>query len=73
MSKERANLELLREIRKSRGKTQAEVAEAIGYKSKSCYCSMEVGLYAIDTGTANKIADFLNMTDLEKLAVFFPD
>lgn len=36
MSKERANLELLREIRKSRGKTQAEVSEAIGYKSKSC-------------------------------------
>ena len=53
--------------------TQAEVAKAIGYKSKSCYCSMEVGLYAIDTGTANKIADFLHMTDLEKLAVFFPD
>lgn len=73
MSKERANLELLRQIRKDRGKTQGDVAEALGYKSKSCYCSMEIGLYTIDTGTANKIANFLNMTDLEKLAVFFPD
>lgn len=66
------NLELLRDIRRSKGRTQQDVGEALGYKSKSTYCSMELGTYAIDVGVADKIAQYLEMTDQEILAVFFP-
>jgi transcriptional regulator with XRE-family HTH domain len=67
-----ADLELLREIRRSRGKTQGDVGQALGYKSKSSYAMMELGTYAIDVGVANGIAEYLEMTDREVLAVFFP-
>ncbi len=67
------NLELLREIRKDKGMTQQDMADAIGYTSKSAYCQMETGTSRISAETANKIAKALTMTDEQKLAVFFPD
>lgn len=65
------NRELLKEIRLQRGKTQGEVAAAIGYKAKSAYCSIETGVNGVSTETAAKIATALNMSDDEKILVFF--
>ena len=67
-----ADLELLRELRRSRNKTQWDVGQALGYKSKSSYAMMELGQYEIDVKTANGIAEYLNFSDREVLAVFFP-
>ncbi len=67
------NLELLRDIRKSKGITQEQMAEYLGYKSKSAYCNLETGLVKISTEAANKIAAKLGMTAEQKLAVFLPD
>lgn len=67
------NLELLREIRKSKGVTQEQMAEYLGYKSKSAYFNLETGIVKISTEAANKIAAKLEMTAEQKLAVFLPD
>lgn len=67
------NLELLRNIRIARKVRQAEIAFALGYKSKSAYCSMETGVHGIRADQIPVIAKCLSMTDEEKLAVFFPD
>lgn len=67
------NLELLREIRKRQGVTQGQMAEYLGYKSKSAYFNLETGLVKISIDTANKIAARLDMTVDEKLMVFMSD
>lgn len=67
------NLELLREIRKSKNVTQEQMAECLGYKSKSAYCNLETGVVKISTEAATKIAAKLEMTPEQKLAVFLPD
>lgn len=64
------NRKLLKEIRLQRGKTQEEMAAAIGYKSKSAYCSIETGVNGVSTETAAKIATVLDMSDSEKVLVF---
>ena len=62
------NRKLLKEIRLQRGKTQEEMAAAIG--CKSAYCSIETGVNGVSTETAAKIATVLDMTDSEKVLVF---
>lgn len=66
------NLELLRDIRKRKGITQEEMAINLGYKSKSAYCNLELGVVKISTDVANKIAVLLDMTPEEKISVFLP-
>lgn len=67
------NLELLKEIRVKKGVTQEEMAKCLGYKSKSAYCNLELGVTKVNTDVANEIAARLGMTQKEKLSVFLPD
>lgn len=66
------NLELLRDIRKQKGVTQEEMAKGLGYKSKSAYCNLELGITKISTEVANQIAILLEMTPEQKISVFLP-
>ncbi len=67
------NTQLLRDIRISRKKTQADMAKALGYANKSAYCLIETGVNKVTTDTASKIATELSMTRDEKLAVFLEE
>lgn len=74
MSKHAAvGLELLKEIRREKHITYAQMSEKLGYESKSAYWNLENGVRKIDTENANRIAAILEMTPQQKLDVFLPD
>lgn len=60
------NLEKLKELRIQKGYTQREMAEKLGFKSKSSYNQIEKGKTKIDILLAKKISEILN-EDLEKI------
>lgn len=65
------NHELLRDIRVEKGVTQEEMAKCLGYKSKSTYCNIELGVTKVSTDVANKIAARLGMNTKQKISVFY--
>lgn len=67
------NHELLRDIRVEKGVTQEEMAKCLGYKSKSTYCNIELGVTKTSTDVANKIAARLGMNTKQKISVFLPE
>ncbi len=52
-------LSKLRELRKTKGYTQEEVAKYLGYKSKNAYHLIETGKRKLTLDNAKKIADLL--------------
>ena len=54
-------LENLKKLRKSKGITQAEMAEMLGYKGKSSYCMLENGRVRMQLDTARRIAEILEV------------
>lgn len=62
------NLERLKQIRKSKGFTQAKMAELLGYNGKSGYCQLENGTVKMTLDKARKIAEILGK-DVE--SIFF--
>ncbi len=63
------NCTLLRQTRKSKGFTQQEMAEVLGYKTKGGYSLLEKGLVKCTTDQARVIRDKLglNVTDFEQI------
>ncbi len=55
------NLEKLKNLRRSKGITQAEMAKKLGYKGKSSYCMLENGQIRMPLDTAQKIAEILDV------------
>lgn len=53
------DLKKLREIRKSKGITQAEMAQRLGYKGKSGYCQLEKGQVNMTLEKASRICEVL--------------
>lgn len=50
----------LKEAREAKGFTQLQMAEALGYKSKSQYCMIESGSRGISVGVAMAISSLLD-------------
>ncbi len=53
--------EKLRAARKARGLTQQQMAQLLGYKSKSHYCMVEGGQRGVSVETALRIAEILGV------------
>ena len=67
------DLELLRKIRLERGVKQKDIGDALHFKSKSGYCSLETGVRPIRLDQAIIVANCLSMNGKEFLTVFCPE
>lgn len=61
-------LKKLKELRKKRGITQAQMAKKLGYKGKSGYCQLENGQAPMTIERIDKIVEVLGKDALE---IFF--
>lgn len=52
----------LRNIRKKRKVSIAEMSKVLGFKSKSTYCKKELGYVPISLNEAKKISDFFGQS-----------
>lgn len=57
----------LKELRLSKGLTQAEMARRLGYRGKSGYCQLEKGLVKMTVAQAVRIAEVLGVNVAEVL------
>lgn len=60
---------ILKEIRKSKGFTQEQMALVLGYKHKSGYCMLENGSIKMTIDKAQKLANYLKIDP----RIFFED
>lgn len=67
------NHKLLKERRLANGLTQEVMARSLGYKDKSSYSLIENGRTSVNIEIANKIAQILNLSNSQKVEIFFDD
>ena len=67
------NLELLKETRKKRKVTQADMAKSLGYSGKAGYCFLESGKIKVTIEQSKQIKNILNLTDEEYRLIFLVD
>lgn len=67
------NLKLLVSKREEKKLTQEQMAMELGYKDKSSYCLIEKGKVKVNTETAAKIKNILNLSTTEFIEIFFDE